>query len=449
MDMQRLMRLNLRNSISALAQITCISILLVTLVETYFDRSFRTVIYVLFLAYVLLVGVRCKTFIVKKAVLIGLVCNAFYATAYFLIGPGSYLMAPVLTVCVAVPLLYSCMTMMDYDPMELGDAFRKIQFAIYLSLIAELLIAVFGYQPVLESLFPPGVNRPSLFGYIPLHNTFANYFNLNFGGLSSLALISQAYGQFCVMLTIFGIRFLKTPFSFSRFTLLVAIPVAMSIVSPNVTSVVILLSIIVVTILIKAYLNIYSRLHVVGWMFGLPTVLYAVYKADLGFVRTYEADLFYSVYVGPQLDFISKRTLVENLFGADPRVFEDLRQQYEVALLSYMSATGPVFFILNLSVVLYFVYRNLRQIKYLYETGLCTDAYLEAQIMNVLFVVSMLVSTIHYPVIGSYIGSMIFILNVSLGFYFMHTNEKMIRASGADRVSRASAVEPARWSTSG
>lgn len=420
-----------------MAKITCVSILFVTLVETYFDRSYRPVIYALFLAYVLLACIRCKTLIVKKIVLIGLVCNAFYAITYFLIGPGSYLMVPTLTVCIAVPVLYSCMIMMDYDPMEVWGAFRKIQVVIYLSLIAEFLISIFGYQNALEGLFPPGVSRPSLFGYVPLHNTFAAYFNLNFGGLSSLALISQAFGQFCVMLSIFGIRFFKTPYSDYRFIFFAAIPVAMSIISPNLTSVVILVSIVATAILIKAYLNIYSRLHVFGWIFGLPVVLYAVYTAELGFVRSYEMDLFYSVYIEPQLDFISKRTLAENILGADPRIFEDLRQQYEVALLSYMSATGPVFFILNLSVILYFIFKNLQQIKYLYEAGLCADGYLEAQIMNVLFVVSMLVSMIHYPVIGTYIGSMILIFNLSLGFYVMHKNEKIIRASRVNQENRA------------
>ena len=448
MFMQRILRFNLRDAIPVIAQATVTTILLATLVETYFDRSFRTVIYALFVAYVLLVGIRHKTFIVKEAVLIGLAGNAFYVSAYFLLGPGSYLMAPVLTVCIAIPLLYSCMIMMDYDPMEVWGTFRRIQIALYVSLVAELLVAVFGYQGVLESLLPPGVNRPSLFGYALLHNTFSAYFDLGFMGLSSLALINQAYGQFCVMLVIFGIRYQKAPFSLSKFTLFIAIPVAMAIVSPNVTSVVILVSIVAAAVLIKAYLNVYSRLHVVGWMLGLPAFLYGIYKADLGFVRSYEVDLFYAVYVEPQVDFISKRTLAENLFGADPRIFEDLRQQYEVALLSYMSATGPVFFLMNFSVVLYFIFKNLRQIRELYVRGLGAGAYLEAQIMNVLFVIAMLVSTIHYPVIGTYIGSMIFILNVALGFYFVYTNKKIILAHSADGSVRDPVVNTTRWSTS-
>jgi hypothetical protein len=433
MDMPLDMRINLRNAISVVAKITCISILLASLVETYFDRSFRTLIYALFLAYLLLVGIQSRNFTVRRAMLIGLVCNVFYAVAYFLVGPGSYLMAPIMTLCLAVPLLYNAMLQMNYDPMRVWEGFKKLQIALYISLAAELIVAVLGYQSVLVNLLPAGINRPSLFGYQGLHNDFAAFFNLGFVGLSSLALMSQAYGQFCVMLTILGFRYLKGPFRASRFIVFVLVPVAMSFVSPNVTSVVILVAILVATIFIKAYLKIYSRMLVLLWVVGLPMFLFSLYQSDLGFVRSYNLGVLYDIYVEPQLSFILERSLSDNIIGVDTRIFEDLRQQYEVAFLSYMSATGPVFFLVNVFVVVYLFVANIRQIKYLYERQKASAEYLEAQIMNLLFIVAMLVSTVHYAVIGTYIGSLVFILNVSLGCYFMHANRMLISVSREKR----------------
>ena len=431
--MQRHLRINIKTTIRILATMTCVSVLLVTLFETYFDRSFRSIIYALFLSYVIGVGVRSKDFKVKKTVLAGLIVNFLYAITYYLVGAGSYLMVPAITVCIAVPLLYSCMTMMDYGVIQVWSAFRKIQIAIYGSLIAELLIAIFGYQSALQAIFPPGRERPSLFGYFVLHNSFSTYFGLNFTGLVSLALSNQAFGQFCVMLTIFGFRYLKGPFNLSKMAVFVLLPIAMSIVSPNETSAVMLITIIAATIAIKAYLNIYSRIYVFGSVFAMIMFLYVVYTSDLGFLRQYELSIFYDIYVAPQLNYISSRSVMENLLGVDVQTFEVLRQQYEVALLSYMSATGSVFFMLNISVVVYFMGKNMKQIKYLHESGSCSNEYLEAQIMNVLFVVAMLVSTIHYPVIGTYIGSMVFIINLSLVFYAVYINKHLINALHTNR----------------
>lgn len=420
----------MRPVIFGLAKTLCVSLLLVTLVETHFDRSFRTPVYSLFLAYLIAIGIRSNNFIFTRSVLMGLLCNSFYAVTYFLVGPGSYLMAQVLTVCLSIPLLYSAMTMMDYDPQEVWGTFRKVQIAIYVALVAELIISFLGYQSVLESLLPQGTNRSELFGYKDRHNTFSAYFDLGYAGLSSLAMIDQGFAQFCVMLTIFGIRYFRGPFRISRFIFFVLVPIAMSIASPAVTSVVILVVILLASILIKAYLKIYSRMHVFSWLLGLPLSLYVLYSADLGFIRSYDLDLFYDIYVEPQLNFILSRSFTENMIGADTRIFEESRQQYEVAFLSYMTATGPVFFLLNVSVVVGLIFRNIRQVKYLYDNKLTSSEHLEMQIMNLLFIVAMLVSSIHYAVIGTYLGSMVFIINVSLGFYLVRTNTKLISASG-------------------
>ena len=79
---------------------------------------------------------------------------------------------------------------------------------------------------------------------------------------------------------------------------------------------------------------------------------------------------------------------------------------------------------------MHIVFRNIRQVKYLYDNKLTSSEHLEMQIMNLLFIVAMLVSSIHYAVIGTYLGSMVFIINVSLGFYLVRTNTKLISASG-------------------
>lgn len=445
--MQHNLRTNNKSAIFILATFICISVLLATLFETYFDRSFRTAIYALFLSYVIAVGVRSKDLRVKKTALAGLIFNSLYAITYFFVGAGSYLMVPTMTVCIAVPLLYSCMIMMDYGVIQVWNAFRKIQITIYCSLIAELLIAIVGYQSALQSIFPPGTERPSLFGYIVLHNAFSRYFGLNFTGLLTLALSAQAFGQFCVMLTILGFRYLKGPFNLSKMAVFVLLPIAMAIVSPNETSIVMLITIIAAAIGIKAYLNIYSRLNVFGSIFAMIMFLYLLYTSDIGFFSQYDLSIFYDVYVAPQLSYISSRSVMENLLGANVQTFEVLRQQYEVALLSYMSATGSVFFMLNISAIVYFIGKNMKQIKYLYESGSCSNEYLEAQIMNVLFVVAMLVSTIHYPVIGTYIGSMVFIFNLSLVFYAVHINGDLIRALRANQVHESPRRAAHGWRT--
>jgi hypothetical protein len=429
MEMRDALRMNSKSAISILATITCVLALLGRVLETYFDRSFTTLIYASFLLYLVAVAARSRNFQIKKSVLIVLICNSFYAINYFLIGPGSYLMIQTLIVCIGVPLLYNAMVIMNYDVLQVWNAFKKIQIAIYCSLIVEFVIAILGYQSALEAAFQPSSERPSLAGYFSLHNSFAAYFDLGFVGLKSLALTYQAYGQFCVMLTIFGFRYLKRPFNPFKSIVFVIAPIALSLVSPNATAVAILVSIIVAMILIKAYLNLYSPLRVLVWFLTLPIALYIVYASNLGFVRTYDLELFYLVYVAPQMDYVLSRSIIENVIGVDARIFEELRQQFEVALLSFMSATGSVFFVLNLSLVVFLIFKNLQQIKFLHKERSCSNEYLEVQIMNLLFVISMLVSTIHFPVISTYIGSMIFVMNLSLGFYIVHTNKQLIKAS--------------------
>jgi hypothetical protein len=47
---------------------------------------------------------------------------------------------------------------------------------------------------------------------------------------------------------------------------------------------------------------------------------------------------------------------------------------------------------------------------------------IEIQISNLLFVLSMLLSFMHFPVITSYFGTLIFIFNLSFGFYILKVN---------------------------
>jgi len=403
--------------------------LAINLAESYLAQSLRN-IFTLLLGYYLLSSLLVNRLTVTTKSLVYLLFLLIYAVTFYAFGSGNNLIVNLLTICFGVVLFYNALLALQFEVPVLWGVATKIWNVIYLTLGIELLFAVGGYQGALYSLFPEENRAYGLQAYRLLDNTFSTYFGLEFKGLNSITLQTQAFGQFCAMLTILAYKFTEGTFrkqNIWRIVFYLIVPVLMFTVSPNITSAVILIFIGSFHILFKTYLK---RISLTAFLTAVALIVGCVlfyFYSDAGFIKAYQADQLYDLFVGGQLDYMLTRSLSDYLIGVNLYEYTQVSPTFEIAILSYLSVSGLIFGAVNLIIVCWYALATIRQARYLYQSGLVPRKNIDIQIMNLVFAISMLISSIHFPVITNYFGTVIFIFHMGLGLYILKRNRSTIR----------------------
>ena len=114
------------------------------------------------------------------------------------------------------------------------------------------------------------------------------------------------------------------------------------------------------------------------------------------------------------------------LLGADVAVYNVYSTEFEIAYLSYMMVSGAVFALVNLFVILKFIIETFKQVKYTFQINSSHKKFIEIQLVNMLFVLTMLLSSMHFPVITNYMGTLIFVFHLAFGLYILKINRDQI-----------------------
>lgn len=156
------------------------------------------------------------------------------------------------------------------------------------------------------------------------------------------------------------------------------------------------------------------------FFFGVALALTLGYfLSDLGFVRKYNVNDLYHLFLGRQLDFFMARSFLDYLIGVGLEDYYEVAPRFEIAYLSYLSVSGLVFGVVNFLICTWFAMATICQLKAGYRDGSLSAGRLEMQVMNLLIVLSMLLSSIHFPVITNYLGSLIFMFHLGFGLYLL------------------------------
>lgn len=349
-----------------------------------------------------------------------------YACLYFILGAGNNLIYHLLTICLGTSLIYATLIGLKADVHKTWIFAKKAWIAIYLTLVLELLVAMLGFQGALYGLFPETMGQAGLPGYRILDNSYANYFSINFYGLNSVILQAQAYGQLCVMLTIFGFMSLENSSNIKKWKVRIVyilIPLLIFLLSPNITAVVILGAIIVFTISVRLKLKMDSSIKVGMSIIAIIVAIALISINGVGFFDKYQFSELYDIFLEKQVSFLLGISLKDLVIGVGLDEYYKEASVFEVAIVSYASVAGLVFVLINSSVVAYyfknfFTYLNRCNIK-----DKMNNKLLEIVCMNALVVMSMLLSFIHFPVFTSYLGGLIFMFHLAFGLYLLR-NQK-------------------------
>lgn len=396
-------------------------LLIVSMAESVFGMSFRHAVTIGF-AYYVGVCLASRKFKIPKNVFLYLLFLTVYTLVYYLAGSGNNLIVHLLTICYGVAGLYIVMLALKFDIASVWRCVFLFWMVMLLLLAVELVLAMFGYQGLLLSIFPETNRAFGLPAYRSIYNTFSRHFGLGFDGLNSVSLQAQAYGQFCIMLTILGFSYTTKTVQMGRMTRcfwFLLVPLVLYSSSPNITAGVMFAFLIGYVLFIKFYIGIYSAGRFLMLMAVVAAFMSIYYLADFGFVRSYRADDLYDLFVGRQFEYMLTRTPTDYLLGVGLQEYYDVAPDFEIAYLSYLSISGLVFGGVNLFLLLHFTIKFFRQVKT--ENATRPDGGLaEVQAANLLFVLSMFLSSIHFPVITSYLGSGLFIFHLAFGLYILN-----------------------------
>jgi len=139
-----------------------------------------------------------------------------------------------------------------------------------------------------------------------------------------------------------------------------------------------------------------------------------------------------------QIEFMVTRSFFDYVLGVGLDEYYYVAPKFEIAYLSYLSVSGLIFGFVNLFVIFKFTGLTFKQAKALNAGDLTKKRVVEIQIANLLFVLSMLLSSVHFPVITSYLGSLIFIFHLSFGLYMLKINITIPAESEAGSVMHKS-----------
>lgn len=410
--------------------------LFTNLAESIFAMSLRSV-FTSVLVYFLLSSWMIGQFTLTRNVLNYISFLVLYVFCFYVFGSGNNLIIHIITICLGGALFYSALLALNYSVIKIWEFARKVWYLIYATLIIELIVVVSGYQGILFDTFPEENRAFGLPAYRSLYNTFANFFDLSFTGLNSITLQAQAYGQFAVMLSILGFAYTQSTFRKSNLThiiMLIVAPLMIYSISPNITSSIIFICIVSYVFLIKLHLEIYSVKKAIALFFIFVTIIFCYYFADLGFVRTYSFDDLYDIFLNQQIDYMLTRSFSDYVLGVSLDEYSNVAPVFEISYLSYLSISGVIFGLVNLIILGKFTISTLKQIKVLYKNKLVDKTIVEIQVANLLFVLIMFLSSMHFPVITNYLGSLIFIFHLSFGYYLLKVNSTILVERDAELI---------------
>lgn len=402
--------------------------LFINLAESLYGTSLRYIFTSIFVYY-LATSLIINGFTLTKNSLGYIFFIALYVFSFYMFGSGNNLIIHLLTICIGVALFYNSLLALNYDVIKIWKFVKIIWCVIYLTLAIELIFVILGYQDLLSDTFPEFKRTLGFPAYRSLDNTFASFFEFNFKGLNSITLQAQAYGQFCVMLTILGFTYTENRYRISnliRLLIFIVVPLIMYSISPNITAIVIFIFIVSYFLFIKSYLKIYSFVKLLSLSIILIILVLFYLLGDFGFVRKYQFHDIYDLFLSHQFDYFLTMTFSDYILGVNLENYYNVAPKFEISYLSYLSVSGLIFGLLNLIILFKFTHSTLKQIKYFYKTKPFYKKLIEIQSANLLFVLSMLVSSIHFPVITNYLGTLIFIFHLSFGFYILKINRAML-----------------------
>jgi hypothetical protein len=416
----------------AVANLLVFIALFINMAEAVSVRSLRSIFTLVFAYYL------ASSFLLNKAVLTKssfdyILFLVVYTFCFYLFGSGNNLIIHLLTICFGVVLLFNALLASNFSLEEIWGFAKKVWCVIYFTLVVELVLVMLGYQLKLYAMFPEETRALGLPAYRSLYNTFATFFGLDFTGLNSVTLQAQAFGQFCIMLTILGFSYTRVTYSKNNFlkalTFLVA-PLLIYSVSPNITSSVLFLSIVAYVLFLKLYLGLYSLGKFIALSGFVLTLIFFYYLSDLGFVRKYHFEDLYDLFLSQQVDYLLSKSLSDYLIGVDLREYHDVNEVFEIGYLSYMMVSGAVFALVNLCIFFKFIWVTLKQAKLINQIKSADKKIIEIQLSNALFVLVMLLSSMHFPIMTNYLGTLIFVFHFAFGFYILKINRGWIRREG-------------------
>jgi hypothetical protein len=406
--------------------------LFINMAEAVSVRSLRS-IFTLVFAYYLVSSFLLHKVVLTKSSFNYILFLVAYTFCFYLFGSGNNLIIHLLTICFGVVMLYNALLASNFSLGEIWGFAKKVWFIIYFTLVVELVLVVLGYQLKLYAMFPEETRALGLPAYRSLYNTFASFFGLDFTGLNSITLQAQAFGQFCVMLTVLGFSYTRATYSknniLKAFTFMVA-PLLIFSVSPNITSSVLFMFIVTYVLFLKFYLSVYSFgkfIALSGFVFAL---IFFYYVSDLGFVRKYNFEDLYDLFLSQQIDYLLSKSLPDYLIGVDLHEYHSVNEEFEIGYLSYLMVSGAVFAVVNLFIIFKFTWVTLKQAKFINQIKSADKKIIEIQLTNALFVLVMLLSSMHFPVITNYLGTLIFVFHLAYGFYILKINRGLISHEG-------------------
>jgi hypothetical protein len=341
--------------------------LFINFAESAYGKSLRN-IYTSIFAYYLVSGLIISRFTLTKYSLIYILFLVLYVFLFYAFGSGNNLIIHLLTISFGVVLSYNSLLSLKYDVMKIWRFAKYTWYVIYLTLIIELIVVILGYQGFLYDVFPEANRTFGLPAYRVLNNTFANFFDLDFQGLNSITLQAQAYGQFCVMLSIFGFSYSKSTTyrksSLIHLLLYIVLPLIFYSISPNIMSGIIFVFIIIYVLTIKLYLRIFSFTKFMALSAFFFALIFFYYFIELGFVRKYALEDLYDLFLGQQMDYMLTRSYSEYFLGVGLEEYYDVSPKFEIACLSYLSVSGLLFGLVNLIILSKFICSTLKQVKY-------------------------------------------------------------------------------------
>ncbi len=425
---------------NTIASILVFTTLFISLTESAYGTSLRYVFTLMF-AYYIASSETIGKFTLSRGSIKYIAFLMLYAFCFFVFGSGNNLIIHLFTICFGVVFVYNMMLSLNYDVVKIWQYATKFWYVIYFTLIVELIIVIYGFQGLLYETFPEANRTYGLPAYRSLINTFAIFFRLEFNGLNSIILQAQAYGQLCVMLTILGFSYTQSSFRKShlfKFLTLVMCPLILYSISPNITASIIFIFIIANIFFVKFYLGVFSTAKFIILSGVISIVVCLYYLSDLGFVRTYNFNSLYTLFMSKQIEFMVTRSFFDYVLGVGLDEYYNVAPKFEIAYLSYLSVSGLIFGFVNLFVIFKFTGLTFKQVKALNAGDLTKKRVVEIQIANLLFVLSMLLSSVHFPVITSYLGSLIFIFHLSFGLYMLKINITIPAESEAGSVMHKS-----------
>jgi hypothetical protein len=262
-----------------------------------------------------------------------------------------------------------------------------------------------------------------------LDNSFVSYFPIRFYGLNSIIFQAQAYGQLCVMLTIFGLMSLGNSYNIGKWRLrfgYILIPLLMFALSPNITAAIIFGAIIFLVLFIKLQLKMESLVKIGALLIGFIIAIAMIYLSGFGVASKYQSDEIYNLFLKEQLSFVLNSSLKDHVIGVDLDEYYKEAPFFEIAFFSYTSVAGWIFTLINLSIVASYMKRFFTSLKSNRLTSKLNNQGLEMACMNMLIVISMILSLMHFPVFTSYLGGLLFMFHFAFGLYLLRNQREAV-----------------------